>query len=214
MIGCLRKVILLLVLLVLVGGAWLFRDQLRTAWRDFRGESGPEQPSQELADAAARKLDDLGTGEAEQVALSGAELESLLRYTYAGALPTFLEQPRIELVGDQLRLRARVPMDKLPRMDGLPAAAAFLPDTAELMIAGKLIPLSAGRVGFAVDNVSAAQVPLPGRLVPPALQQLGRRDEPGLPQDAIGVALPGGVSSAYIRRDSLVLHSRAGAGNE
>jgi hypothetical protein len=53
--------------------------------------------------------------------------------------------------------------------------------------------------------VSAQRFPLPARLVPGALERLGRTDEPGLPPDAIALPLPPGVAAAYVRRDSLVL---------
>jgi len=209
--GCLRRIIMLVVLLALLAGGWLFRDRIRTAWRDLRGVPEPEQPSEQLAETAQAKLEGIRGGEQTYVALSAAELESLLLYRYEGVLPAFLEQAHVELTGDQLRLRGRVPIDKLPRVQGLDDVAGFLPDTTELVVTGRLIPLDSGRVGFAVDGVSAAQVPLPGRIVPRALTHLGRRDEPGLPADAIGLPLPAGISNAYVRRDSLVLLSRPGA---
>ena len=210
MIGCLRRVVVLIVLLLLLAGAWLFRDRIRTAWQDIRGTSvEPAVPTEELSLSAERKLDALRDGSAASVSFSAIELESLLHYRFRGFLPAFLDSPRVEIAGDQLRLRARVPIDNLPRVDGLGEAAAFLPDTSELLIAGRLLPLEPGRVGFGVDDVNAARIPLPDRFVAAALTQLGRRDEDGLPADAIAVSLPPGASSAYIRSDSLVLLARS-----
>ncbi|MBR9991020.1 MAG: hypothetical protein KFH98_14755 [Gemmatimonadetes bacterium] len=209
MIGCLRRVIVVLVLLVVLAGAWIFRDRIRTAWNDWRGtEEEVAVPTAELAAGAERKLELLRDGSAPSISLSAIELESMLHFSYPGALPEFLAAPQVELVGDQLRLRARVPIDKLPRVDGLADAAAFLPDTTELAVAGKLLPLDSGRVAFGVDNVSAARVPLPDRFIAGALTRMGRSDEPGLPRDAIAVRLPAGAATAYIRRDSLVLLAR------
>jgi hypothetical protein len=209
MMGCLRRVVLLVVLLVVLAAAWLFRDRLRTAWHDLRGttEEAPLAPSQQLADRAESKLDALRDGSETSASLSALELESLLRYRYPGVLPEFLDSTRVELDGDQLRLRANIPIDKLPRVDGL-EVAAFLPDTTEITVAGTLLPLDSGRVAFAVNNVSAARFPLPSRLIAPALERIGRRDEPGLPRDAIALPLPPGATAAYIRRDSLVLLAR------
>jgi hypothetical protein len=137
--------------------------------------------------------------------------EELLLHRYRDVLPAFLDSPQVELSGDRLRLRARVPIDKLPRVDGLGQAAAFLPDTTELAVDGKLLPLGAGRVAFGVDGVSAARFPLPDGFIAGALSKLGRVDEAGLPADAIAVPLPAGAGSAYIRRDSLVLLARSPA---
>lgn len=212
--GCVRRIVGLLVLVLLLGAAWLFRDRIRTAWHDLRGTGATgEVASPELADRADRKLAALRDGEAGQVALSGIELQSLMEYRFQGMLPGFLGSPDIEIRDDRLRLRARVPVDKLPRVDGLGEAAAFLPDTTELTVTGRLLPLQPGRAAFAVEDVSAQRFPLPRRLVPGALDRLGRRDEPGLPPDAMALPLPPGAESAYIRRDSLVLLARGRAPN-
>ena len=214
MIGCARRVIMLLLLLLLLAGLWIFRDRIRTAWNDWRGtEEQVVVPSAELAAGAESKLDALRDGSEASVSLSGIELESLLLYSYRGVLPAFLDSPKVELEGDRLRLRARVPVDKLPRVDGLSEAAAFLPDTTELEVTGKLLPLDSGRVGFGIDDVSAARVPLPDRFISGALTRLGRRDEARLPADAIAVRLPAGAAAAYIRRDSLVLLARPDRSN-
>jgi hypothetical protein len=210
--GCARRVVTLVILLVVVAAAFLFRDRLRTAWQDLRGTGQDGQvASPELADGAERKLEALREGSSSQAVLSAVELESLLMFRYQGVLPGFLGAPGIELDGERLRLRARVPVDMLPDVEGLGAAAAFLPDTTELTVTGRLLPLQPGRAAFAVDDVSAQRFPLPRRLVPGALQRLGRRDEPGLPPDAMALPLPPGAASAYVRRDSLYLLS-AGAG--
>jgi hypothetical protein len=207
--GCLRRVVALLVLLLLLAGAWLYRDRLRTAWNEWRGtDQEVLVPSAELAAGAERKLESLRDGSAASVSLSGIELESLILHRYRGVLPAFLDSPQVRLDGDRLRLRARVPIDNLPHVEGLGDVAAFLPDTTELAITGTLLPLDSGRVGFGIDNVSAARVPLPDRFVAGALARLGRRDEAGLPADAIAVSLPPGAATAYVRGDSLVLLAR------
>jgi hypothetical protein len=210
--GCLRRVVVLLLVLLLIAGAWLFRDRLRTAWHEWRGtEQEMEAPSAALAQGAELKLAALRDGSAASVSLSAVELESLLLHSYQGVLPAFLDSPQVRLDGDQIRLRARVPIDNLPRVEGLSQAAAFLPDTTDLEVAGTLLPLDSGRVAFGVDEVTASRVPLPDRFISGALTRMGRRDEPGLPPDAIGVRLPRGAASAYIRRDSLVLLARSAA---
>jgi hypothetical protein len=204
--GCARRVIATVVLVAIGFGAYLYREQLVTAWHDLRG-TGQAVPtaSPELAQIAEDKIEALRDGSRSSASLSAVELESLLLYRYQGVLPGFLGAPSIELQGDRLRLRARVPVDMLPDVDGLGPAAAFLPDTTELTIAGRLLPLQPGRVAFAIDDVSAQRFPLPRRLVPGALDRLGRRDEPGLPRDALALPLPAGAASAYVRGDSLVL---------
>jgi hypothetical protein len=212
--GCARRALVLVVLAGLGLGVWAYRERLRTAWHDIRGirESGLVA-TPELAAAADAKLEALRAGATVRVALSAIELQSLLEFRYPGVLPAALGEPRLEFTGDRIRLRARVPIDKLPNVEGLGEVAAFLPDTTELTVTGRLLPLVEGRVAFAVDDVSAQRFPLPRRLVPGVLDRLGRRDEPGLPDDAMAVPLPPGIANAYVRRDSLVLLARARAGD-
>jgi hypothetical protein len=213
--GCLRRIVVLVILVGVIGAGWLFRDCLGTAWRGIGGRGDRETlaTTQEAADAAYARLAALADGSASRVALSAIELQSLLEFRYPGVLPAALGEPRLEFAGDRIRLRARVPIDKLPNVEGLGEVAAFLPDTTELTVTGRLLPLVEGRVAFAVDDVSAQRFPLPRRLVPGVLDRLGRRDEPGLPDDAMAVPLPPGIANAYVRRDSLVLLARARAGD-
>jgi hypothetical protein len=213
--GCMRRLVVLVVLVVLIGAGWLFRDRLGIEWPGFgrRGEREAPATTQEAADMAYTKLAALADGSASRVALSAIELQSLLEFRHPGVLPAALGDPQLELTGDRIRLRARVPIDKLPNVEGLGEVAAFLPDTTELTVTGRLLPLVDGRVAFAVDDVSAQRFPLPRRLVPGVLERLGRREEPGLPDDAMAVTLPPGIANAYVRRDSLVLLARARAGD-
>lgn len=213
MFGCLRRLVVLVLLLALAAGAWLYRDRLAALWRDARGTPDPPAvvPTAELAETAQAKLDALGSDGTDRIALSEVELQSLLTFRYAGLLPGFVDSARVELDEDRLRLRAQVPLDRLPSIAELGDAAAILPDTSEVTLTGTLLPLPGERVGLAIDQVTVARVPLPRRLVPAALGRLGRRDEPGLPADAIPLPLPAGATSAYIRGDSLVLIGRGTA---
>lgn len=208
--GCLRRIVSLVILLVVVAVAWLYRDRIRDRWREFRGQSVEQvAPSPELAELTAARIDSLDAGQLDRLALGQAELQSLLQYRYQGVLPAFVDSAKVELDGDQLRLRGRVPVDKLPSVGELGEAASFLPDTSEVMLEGKLLPLDSGRVAIAVDQVTAARIPLPKRLVPGALRRLGRNPEPGLAEDAIAIRIPFGAAAAYVRNDSLVLLRRA-----
>jgi hypothetical protein len=204
--GCLKSIVGLVLVLVLAVMLFLNRDRITTAWHDLRGGREETQlgPSLELADIAEGKLADLKSGEARSASLSSNELQSLLQYKYRQLLPAFVDSPRVELKDGKVTVQARVPIDRLPSLSELGEAASFLPDTTELAVTGSLLPLADGRVALAVDQVRAARIPLPKRLISGALQKLGRKDEEGLPQDALALRLPPGVDAAYVRGDSLV----------
>jgi hypothetical protein len=209
--GCLKAVVFLILVIAIAALAYLNRDRIRGVWDSAR--DGREQldalPSAELAAAADKKLGALMNGNARMVALTELELQSLLQYKYKSLLPAFVDSPSIELADDKLRVRARVPVDRLPQLNELGEAASFLPDTTEVAIEGRLLPLGRGRVALTVDQVSAAHIPLPKRLVPGALRRLGREDEPGLPTNAFAVRLPPGADAAYVRGDSLIFLSNS-----
>ncbi len=213
--GCLKAVVGLALVLVLAVFLFLNRDRVQSAWRDLRGIEEPVQavPSQQLADAAGDRLSDLRSGETNVVALSETELQSLLQYKYRQLLPAFVDSPRVELKDGKITVHARVPVERLPQLNELGEAAAFLPDTTELAVTGQILPLRDGRVALAVDQVRAARIPLPKRLVAGALRKLGRKDEPGLPADALAVPLPPGADAAYVRGDSLIFLNNARSKN-
>jgi hypothetical protein len=165
----------------------------------------PVEPSPALADAAQRKLDALSSGVAGTATLTETELRSLLRYRYASLLPAFVDSPDVELDGGRIRVTGRVPLDRMPRFEGLSQAAALLPDTTDVAVTGQLLPLEGGRTALGVDEMTVSRIPLPRRMVGAALERLGRVSEPGLPSDAIALPLPAGTRAAYVRGDSLVL---------
>ncbi|NJD11690.1 MAG: hypothetical protein FIB01_15060 [Gemmatimonadetes bacterium] len=210
--GCIRRLLVLALIGLLAAAAWLYRDRIAAAWRDARGlRDQPLVASEALAETAAARIDSLAGRKLARAAFSEVELQSLLRYRFDGIMPAFVDSARVSLEGDRIRLAGRVPLDRLPAGGALDDVRAVLPDTAEITLTGTMLPLDAGRVAFGVNQVTAARVPLPKRIIPAALRRLGRTAEPGLPEDAIALRLPQGVTAAYIRNDSLVLITRAGA---
>lgn len=210
--GCLRTVVALAVVAGVLVVGWLNRDQIERVWRSVRVEvdapASDSAVSPEAAERAQDKLTALETGRDDRVALGEDELQSLIQYRYSQMLPIFTDTPRITLEDSVIRLRARLPVDKLPRVNELGQIAALLPDTTEIAVTGAVLPLGRGRVALAVEQMSAADIPLPRQMVPAVLRQLGRKDQPGVPENAVGVPLPPGAGGAYIERDSLVLLAR------
>lgn len=198
-----RKLVVLLLLVGVAALAWMNRDQLAA----LLGRNQPSSAfaSREIAEQAEKKLQALANGESDSVKLSSVEIQSLLDYRFVQVLPAFVDSPQIELEDGKIKVNARVPVDQLPEISGLGDAAAFLPDTTDLGMTGTILPLGTGRIAIAIEQVNAASIPLPNRLVPPALRKLGRRNEPGLPQNALAVPLPPGAASAHVAGDTLVI---------
>jgi hypothetical protein len=202
------KKILLGFVIIVVAAALLLRWQLGRGARATAADDTRPVPSAALADSADARLQTLKNGQVESVVLRAVELQSLLEYRFLQLMPAFVSGLTVELEEGRIEVQARVPVDRLPSISELGEAAGFLPDTTEVELIGEILPLDSGRVALSIDRVSAARIPLPQRLVPRALQQLGRKDEPGLPADALAVPLPPGAAAAYVRGDALVLQAQ------
>lgn len=192
----------LLVVLLLAGGAWLFRDTIARLLGGGRPEA--TAVSQDAAAQAEEKLARLAE-DGETVRLNDVEFTSLMRYRLRDRIPGDLESPAVAFRGDTVRLMARVPSDRLPDVPELGAARAFLPDTADVDIVGRLAPLRNGRTAFEVRRITFAGIPVPDRLYPQALERMGRRDEPGLSPSGYAFPLPNGVGAARVEGGELVL---------
>jgi len=81
----------------------------------------------------------------------------------------------------------------------------ILPDTLNVTLQASVMPFGDGKAALLVHQVEAMRIPLPGRLVPEILEAMGRKEQPGLPPEALLVPLPSGFGSAYILTDSLIL---------
>ncbi|HEX5724877.1 MAG TPA: hypothetical protein VFX98_05395 [Longimicrobiaceae bacterium] len=198
---------ILLLLAALGGAAWLFRDRIPGPWS--RGEAqeatGVSPATAEAAEAKLQRLRDDG----EEVALSGAEVTSLLRYRLQGGLAGRVHDPVVTFEGDGVRVTGRVPTEELPDVRELRAVREFLPDTADVSVQGKLRTLDDGRTAVKVDAVSFARVPVPQEVYARALERFGRQDEPGLAPDEYAVRLPPGVGAARVEGGRLVLSPAA-----
>lgn len=210
--GCISKVLGLLLLTIVLALAWFYRDELRSVWRGLH-QSNAVVVSSELADSAAARLDAALNGHGpSRVALTQPELQSLLKYRWKNFLPDYVARPDVQLSAGRIRLQAAVPTERFRQLRELQDVLSFLPDTAELTATGQFIPLAPGRVALEVSDITAARIPVPQRLVPVILSNLGRRDEPGLAPNAVGLPLPHGATAVFVSGDSLVfLHGVATA---
>jgi hypothetical protein len=196
--GCIGALLVVVLLGVLV---WMFRDSIPGL-----GGRGVEytEVSPEAAASAEEKLERLRT-RGDTVNLSAVELASLLRYRLAEQYPDLLRNPSIEMVGETLHLGGSIPTERLPNLQQFERVRPFLPDTTRIDMEGRILTREPGRAAVEIEEVAIAGIPIPQRYYPEVLGRLGRRDEPGLPPNAIEFPLPGGVGSAWVESGRLVL---------
>ena len=199
---------MLLALGTVVAGAWLLwpRVTARMTSRFVTPPVAASAVSADLAEAALDRFEAFRAGRAgERLAMSDAELSSVVRYAIPGILPPGMSEPEVTLEGGSLALSARVTIKAFPDLPALDQVVGILPDTVPVRMEGELAPFGKESLTFRVRHIEAGHIPLPGRLIPRVLAALGRRHRDGLPPDALFLPLPSGLSSVYVREDSLVL---------
>jgi len=163
-------------------------------------------PSPEVADSVLERVQLLqGSGEGDIVALAGREITSVLRYSVPGLVPKGVRDPEVSFKEGRAHLRAKVALDAFPELPDLGAVMDLLPDTVTVELEASLLAFGSQTAALVVHRIDANRIPLPRRVIPDILRALGRRDQPGLPPEALLVPLPAGVISAYIHSDSLFL---------
>jgi hypothetical protein len=199
---------MLLALGTAVAGAWLLWPRVATlvTSRFVTPPVAAPAVSADLAEATLDRFEAFRAGRAgERLAMSDAELSSVVRYAIPGILPPGVSEPEATIDGGSLALSARVATQSFPDLPALDQAVGVFPDTVSLRMEGELAPFGKESLIFRVRHIEAGPIPLPGRLIPRVLTALGRRHRDGLPWDALHLQLPSGLSSVYVLEDSLVL---------
>lgn len=219
-LGCSKGCASLVVIVVLATGVayagFRYGDGVFPVLERWAGQEEAEDPeplpSPALAEATLDRVEAFRAGNSgqERLLLDGPELSSVVRYSFPGILPPGVDEPSVGFRGDQMLLTARVAVASFPDVTALGEAIGFLPDTVDVVMRGALRPFGPNLSALYVDRVEASRIPLPGRLVPGILAALGRDDRNGLPQDAMAIELPPGISSAFVEADHLVLLSEEG----
>jgi hypothetical protein len=202
-VGCLGRTVLAVVVVIVLGVAWLYRDDLSALWDRLPGRS--VRPSPELAAQAEEKLAALGEGGGRtRVALAEDELQSLVEFRWAGFLPPDVVDPRVAVADGRMTLEGGVATARFARITELEEVIAFLPDTTELRAVTSFAPLDSEHVALSVHELGAAGIPVPDRLIPSVLGRFRGSSAPGLPPNALAIPLPPGIRGVYVLGDSLV----------
>lgn len=209
--GCAGRILgLALIAAVLVVG-WSNRRTVVRVWDRVFGTE--RQASEELADQAVAKLAALGRGGVTRVAFKEPELQSLVQYRWAAALPPDLVAPRIGLGEGRINLEGRVPTARLGGIAELREILSFLPDTTSVRATGSFVPLDDRHVALEIHELGAAGIPIPRRLIPPILSHFRLEGQPDVGPNSVAVPLPPGIDNVYVSGDSLVVagHPTGGA---
>lgn len=208
--GCLAQAGCLVLLVGGVAAGWILHDDIAEWWRARTPAPAGAEPSEELAGRAEERLSRLlRAGDGGEVRLGTAEVESLLRYRVAPALPPGASNPSAVLrdstveVAASLDLR-RVMGDRLPEL-----VRRLLGDSARVTATLRPDVPRPGRLRLAVEDLRAGTVTVPSPMVPWVLGGLGLPTVDG--GRAVEMEVGRGITGVAVRDGELVV-SRAGPG--
>lgn len=206
-IGCLT------VAVVLSAMAWLYRAELQDWWRGFTGEEVVAvEPSPELADRAAAKIESLteGAPSDEDVRFSELELQSLVEYRLADRFPEGVYNPRVALVDSTVELTVDLDLERLSTASGAAGnLRRLIGDSTRVQAELRPAIPSPGVGELTVVRLQAGAVPVPPMFIPSMLSQAGFPTRGG---SAVTFAIPRDVRAVRIEGDTLVLDRDLDAG--
>lgn len=201
--GCAGRLLGLALLAAVLAVGWSNRRAVVRLWDQAFGTE--RQASEELAAQAAAKPSGLGRAGVTRVAFKEPELQSLVQYRWAAALPTDLVAPRVGLGAGRINLEGQVPTARLGGIAELREILSFLPDTTSIRATGSFIPLDDRHVALEIHELGAAGIPIPRRLIPPILSHFRLGGQPEVGPNSVAIPLPTGISNVYVSGDSLVV---------
>lgn len=202
--NCLARVGCLALILGVLGAGWLFRDDIAGLWRQLEITSS-SKPSEELAQRAASKLEDLARRDGPgALRLSQAEIQSLLTYRAGPLLPEGISEPIVELGDSTLVLSARVDPGGLQDLASPEMVERLFSDSARVLVELRPDVLPPGVARVEVVTLQAGSIVVPTMMLPWILDSL---EMPGVETSGVTLLLPtpGRVARFEIDGNSLFL---------
>ena len=215
MFGCLRRIGCVIIIAVALLAAWYWYARVDepapTPTRTTRvgGQWEPLTPDgAERARMALESLSDArGPG---SVFVSGGDLASYIFFSSANRLPATAQDVEAAVIGDQLAVRAVVPLKDLGAGQILGPLVAMLDDSDSLQFSGTLRVLQSEIGQYRVKQLQVAKLRIPAGLIPRILRQIDRGDRPaGVPPDALVLPIPPYVGDIRVGEGRIMLSKQA-----
>ena len=217
MMGCLTAPFRALGCLVLIAAlalGWLYRDRLVNEGHRLLDRisassassgpaSSPARPGSRALATARAKIDSLNGWRADSVVLTPAEVASLIGNGLSPELRRELDSLRVELLEGQIRVRARLRTEHLPK-DALGPLSRALGPSEPIEAAGPLRVTGPRQGSWTVRALRIGDVPIPGPAVPHVMERVL-----GDSREAVPWTVPAGVRAIRVRPDGATLYGAA-----
>lgn len=207
MFGCLRRVGCLVVLLVLAGGAYYWWT-VRVTRPAATASAGVWQPVT-AADAAsgARAVASLQTSSGKVFTnLTAPQAVAYLVQETAKELPASATDVQAMASGDQLHVRAVVPLQELGGAKALGPLANMLGTRDTVELAGRVDLLRAGMAQMHITRARVGSLNLPATMIPRVISQIRRESPSGIAPDALALPLPPYIGDVRIANGKVTLY--------
>jgi hypothetical protein len=163
--SCLARIGCLTLAVIVLGAAWLFREDVARLWSRLEITSA-SVPSEEMADRAYGELEALLRGESVSVTLSQAEIQSLLTYRAGPLLPEGIENPVVQVRDSTMILSARVDPGRLEGLASPEVVERLFSDSARVVVELEPGVLAPGIGRIEVVALQAGAVAVPSLMIP------------------------------------------------
>jgi hypothetical protein len=207
---CLGRLIALVVILLLVGAGWLYRDELTRWGQDVVDPMAKARrtghPSAAAESSALLKVDSLLRSRQDSILLSADEMASLIAAGAAFLPREPLDSISVELGDRSIRVRTMVNSSRLP--ERVLSVLPMTPEPYEEVIAyGTITPARPGVAEWKPERILVRGLPVPSDLTARAIAKAT-----GKPSDGrLEIAMPSGVTGFRVRPEGVAIY-RNGTG--
>lgn len=202
---CLGRIVLAILLILLLGAAWLYRTEL-VRWG--RGIVDPisaarriGHPSSNGMVSATWKVDSLVRSNADSILLNADEMASLVARGASFVPQAPLDSISIELGDRTIRMRTMVNSARLSER-----VRNLLPLTPrgyeEVIAEGTLTPARAGVAEWKLERVMVRGLPVPSDLVARIIGRVTGRESDG----RLEIAMPRGITGFRVRPEGVAIY--------
>ncbi len=202
---CLGRLVMLVLLVILLGAAWLYRDDVSRWVRGWMHPGAAElstgRPSAASYRSAVRAIDSLQRYRPDSVVLSADQFAALVAHGTNLLPDSAADSVTVELGNRSIRVRTMVAVARLP--DNIRRFIPGHPRPYEEVVANATVtPVRDGVAELDLDNVRIDGIPAPSSAVTRILGEMTGRESDG----RIVVALPAGMSGFRVRPEGVAVY--------
>jgi hypothetical protein len=202
MFGCLRRIGCLVILAIVLAGAWYWYARVPSSARKTSSAAAAEwQPlSSANAERGRRAVESLGAPSGPVFAnLSGSDAASFIFLSAARQLPPSAQNVSAAVIGDRLYVRGYVSIKELGGSDVVGPMASLLGERDTLQLGGTINVIQPGLGQFRVRDVKFGRLDVPSVIIPRLIARIRKGEmPPGIAGDAFPMPLPPYISDVRI----------------